>query len=313
MWGGEMILCCGEALIDMVPRRLETGEEAFLPLPGGAVFNTAITLGRLGARAGFLSGISTDLFGEQLIEYLHNSHVDTSLCVRKNNPTTLAFVKLTDGQAKYTFIDENSAGRMLSVPDLPNLSSEIEALHFGAISLIPEPCGTAYETLMTRHRSEAVISLDPNIRPEFIADPESHRARINRLIEMSDIVKVSDEDLDWIAPGLESSSAAEAIIAEKGASVVILTKGSEGVTVFNPQGRFDVAAIPVKVVDTIGAGDSFNGGFLTGLREAGLLDREALKRAMVEKLRPVTEFAVKVAAVTVSRAGANPPWREEVT
>ena len=114
-----MILACGEALIDMLPRRTEAGETAFAPYAGGAVFNTAIALGRLGAPSGFLSGLSTDLFGEILTESLTASKVDSSLAIRSARPTTLAFVKLTDGHATYSFYDENTAGRMLTPDDLP--------------------------------------------------------------------------------------------------------------------------------------------------------------------------------------------------
>ncbi len=307
-----MIICCGEALIDMLPRQLETGEDVFLPVSGGAVFNTAITLGRLGEPAGFLSGISNDMFGDQLIASLKASSVDTGFCVRMDNPTTLAFVKLTDGQAKYTFMDENSAGRMLSTADLPELPDTVEALHFGAISLIPEPSGTAYETLMSRYRETAVISLDPNIRPGFIPDPDAHRERIKRMIGMADIVKVSDEDLDWIAPDVPSEEAIRHMIVGQGVSVVILTRGSQGVEMHTKAGSFRVASRSVEVVDTIGAGDSFNGGFLAGLRRGGLLEKSRLRNVSQTDLEPAVALAVNVAAITVSRAGANPPWSEEV-
>jgi fructokinase len=118
-----MILCCGESLIDMLPRALETGENAFLPVAGGAVFNTAIALGRLGQKTGFFCGISSDMFGQLLAATLDASNVDHSLCPRPNLPTTLAFVTLSDGHAKYTFYDENSALRMLTTEDLPQLSA----------------------------------------------------------------------------------------------------------------------------------------------------------------------------------------------
>lgn len=307
-----MIVCCGEALIDMLPRQLETGEDVFLPTPGGAIFNTAITLGRLDERAGFLSGISRDMFGEQLLTALKASNVDTGYCVRKDCPSTLAFVKLNNGQAQYTFMDENSAGRMFDVCDLPNLGEEVSALHFGAISLIPEPCGTAYETLMRRHCGERVISLDPNIRPGFISDPKAHRARISRMVAMADIIKVSDEDLDWMAQDVSPQQAIDEMIHDKGVAVVILTKGAQGVEIYTMRDRFNAAARDVAVVDTIGAGDSFNGGFLTGLKRSNLLTKSALAAAEPKLLRPAVEFAIKVAALTVSRAGANPPWTKEM-
>lgn len=307
-----MIISCGEALIDMLPRKLESGEDVFLPVAGGAVFNTAITLGRLSEPCGFVSGISTDLFGEQLMSALEASKVDTSFCVRSEQPTTLAFVRLSDGQAQYTFMDENSAGRTLSREDLPVLPEGVEALHFGAISLIGEPCGSAYETLMHAWHEKAVMSLDPNIRPGFITNPQRHRERIQRMIAMADIVKVSDEDLDWIAPGRPHPQAIGEMISDRGVQLVVLTKGRDGVSVFTQNGMLEVAAQEVEVVDTIGAGDSFNGGFLAGLRRSGLLSKAALANVEPQALRPAVELAAKVAAITVSRAGANPPWQSEL-
>ena len=145
-----MILCCGEALIDMLPRQTALGEAAFAPHAGGAVFNTAIALGRLGASAGFFSGIAEDFMGQMLADTLQASNVDTSLVKRSARPSTLAFVQLVDGQARYAFYDVGTAGRMLSTDDLPTLPSSVAALFFGGISLAGEPCGTAYETLMLR-------------------------------------------------------------------------------------------------------------------------------------------------------------------
>jgi fructokinase len=192
-----MILCCGEALIDMLPRLTSGGEAAFAPHAGGAVFNTAIALGRLGVPAGLFSGLSTDFLGRQLDDTLAAAGVDTRLCVRSDRPTTLAFVRLADGHASYTFYDEGTAGRMVSLADLPDLGSEVSALLFGAISLIPEPCGSAYEALMLRESDRRVTMFDPNIRPGFIPDRQSHLARMRRMLGSADIVKLSEEDLAW--------------------------------------------------------------------------------------------------------------------
>ena len=268
-------------------------------------------LADLALHADFRSGISTDIFGDQLIADLRASNVDTQFCIRSDRPSTLAFVTLNDGQAQYTFMDENSAGRMLDAGDLPELPEELEALHFGAISLIPEPCGTTYETLMAKYHERAVISLDPNIRPGFIADPDAHRARIRRMAALSDVVKVSDEDLEWLMPDVDPQSAIDAML-KAGPCIVILTKGALGVDVHTLNGKFSVGATDVQVVDTIGAGDSFNGGFLAGLRRAGILTKTGLRRAGQNELRPAVKLAANVAAITVSRAGANPPWEREI-
>ncbi len=166
-----MILSCGEALIDMLPRETTLGEPAFSPYAGGAVFNTAIALGRLGAPSGFFTGLSTDLFGEILDQTLAASRVDTALCARSARPTTLAFVKLVNGQATYAFYDENTAGRLLSEADLPALPDSIGTLFFGGISLVNDPAASSYEALQTRAaRDGRVTMIDPNIRPGFITD-----------------------------------------------------------------------------------------------------------------------------------------------
>ena len=222
-----MILCCGEALIDMLPRTLEAGEPAFMPAAGGAVFNTAIALARLGAPAGFLGGLSTDGFGDMLAGALVRSGVDIGLSPRSGLPTTLAFVTLVDGQASYMFYDENSAGRMVSADRLPSIPATIAAMHFGAISLAGEPCGAAYERLALREAKTRVISIDPNIRPKFITDESAYRARLQRMMAAADIVKVSDADLQWLAPGLPFEDFAASLLS-RAASLVLLTRGAQG-------------------------------------------------------------------------------------
>jgi len=305
-----VILCCGEALIDMLPRALAEGGEGFKPVAGGAVFNTAIGLGRLGVSTGFFSSISTDLFGDFLIDELHRSKVETVLCPRSDQPTTLAFVKLTDGQASYSFFDENSAGRGLHNDDLPALSDAVSALHFGAISLIPEPCGSSFEALMARN-TDKVISLDPNIRPGFIKNADAHRARLSRMIGMSDIVKVSDEDLDWMTNGADTQATIKTWLAQ-GTRLVLLTEGGDGATAFMQSGSVHQAIVPVAVVDTVGAGDTFNAGLLSSLMEQGCLTKQGMQSISEDAVSLALQRAVQVAAVTVSRAGANPPWREEL-
>ncbi len=300
-----MILCCGEALIDMLPRETTKGESAFAPYAGGSVFNTAIALGRLGAPAGFLSGLSTDLFGQILDKTLTASKVDASLAIRSDRPTTLAFVKLTDGHAEYAFYDENTAGRMIAVDDLPEIPDTVEALFFGGISLPPDPCGATYEHLMLREAGQRVTMIDPNIRPGFITDEPAFRARIGRMMAAASIVKSSDEDLAWLGmtPG-------DLIAA--GAGLVCLTEGSKGVTAHWPGGDCSVSAPEVAVVDTVGAGDTFSAGLLAGLHRAGLLTKDALGTLSEAALAPALELGVAAAAVTVSRAGANPPWDHEL-
>jgi fructokinase len=306
-----MILCCGEALVDMIERDTVDGHKGYVPFAGGAVFNTAIALGRLGAPASFFTGLSTDLFGEVLRKTLAESQVDSAPCALSSRPTTMAFVKLINGNAKYTFYDEGTAGRMLSLNELPKLDASVAAMHFGAISLIFEPCGATYEALMAREHKTRVMSLDPNIRAGFIQDADAHRARIKRMIAMADIVKVSDEDLEWIA----GSSDHEATVAgwlKQGVKIVTITRGADGVDAFTARGKIYAPSQRVTVVDTIGAGDTFNAGFLDGVRLKGALTKTGVANIGEADLAFALNRGAAAAAVTVSRAGANPPWLSEM-
>jgi fructokinase len=306
-----MILSCGEALIDMLPRTTTAGEAAFAPYAGGAVFNTAIALGRLGVPSGFFSGLSTDLMGEILVETLAASNVNTSLAARSARPTTLAFVKLVDGQATYAFYDENTAGRMLSETDLPVLPDAIQALFFGGISLVNDPAAATYAALQAREAPSRVTMIDPNIRPGFITDHSAYRARIAAMMARADMVKLSDEDLHWLMGPGDLVPLARAIIAT-GPKVVFVTEGAMGArAVTATQDRF-VAATRVTVADTVGAGDTFNAGVLASLHQGGLLTKAGLTGISDAALDAALTLGTRAAAVTVSRPGANPPWAHEL-
>ncbi|MBV1867811.1 MAG: carbohydrate kinase [Marinosulfonomonas sp.] len=308
-----MILCCGEALIDMIPSPNEAGESGFTPHSGGAVFNTAIALGRLGAKTGFLSGISTDLFGEKLRGALVASNVDIRFLITSDRPTTLAFVQLAGGQARYTFYDENTAGRMLGPSEMPDVPEYVTAMYFGGISLISKPCADFYAALAVREAKDKVIILDPNIRASFIKDDSGYRARLDKMIAHTDILKVSDEDLNWIVPGDTSLNDKVSQLRAMGPKIVVLTKGRDGAGAFFGDGQIvEVPAQLVKVVDTVGAGDTFNAGFLASLSDSGFLSKSTLDGIRDVDLKNALLHGSKVAAVTVSRSGANPPWADEV-
>ena len=306
-----MILCCGEALIDMLPRTTTLGEEAYAPYAGGAIFNTAIALGRLGVPSGFFTGLSDDMMGDILRKSLAESGVDYSYCATLSRPTTVAFVRLIKGHATYAFYDEGTAGRMIGEADLPALRDDCEALHFGAISLIPEPCGSTYEALLTREHEKRVISLDPNIRPGFIKDKDAHMGRIRRMAAMSDIVKFSDEDLAWF--GLEGDEDALARHwLHHGAKLVVVTRGAEGAVGYTADDKVVVPSERVAVVDTVGAGDTFDAGVLASLKMQNLLTKQQIAKLSQDQIANVLALGAKAAAVTVSRAGANPPWAKEI-
>jgi len=306
-----VIVCCGEALIDMLPRTTTLGETAFAPYVGGAVFNTAIALGRLEVPTGFFSGISTDFFGDMLRDTLAASNVDLSLVKFSELPTTMAFVRLEGGHASYLFYDEQTAGRMLYESDLPAIGDHVEAMHFSCISLIPEPCGGTYEALMRRERDKRVMMFDPNIRKNFIKDKPSHLARMKRMLAMADIVKLSDEDLDWFGEGGATPDVAARWLT-LGPKLIVITKGASGLVAYSRDHHVVVPAERVAVVDTVGAGDTINAGILCSLRDQTLLTKADIAALTPGQIEAVLRFSAKAAAFTVSRAGANPPTREEM-
>lgn len=306
-----MILCCGEALIDMLPRQIDGEGDVFLPVAGGAVFNTAIGLGRLGVETGFFCPLSNDLFGDLLAQKLQDANVSAQLSLRVDRPETLAFVTLNDGQAKYAFYDENTAMRGLTDSELPQIPASCVAGYFGGISLIGEPCGSAFEALMGRMHADHVIMMDPNIRTSFITDEISYRSRMDRMLKQCDIVKCSDEDFAWLFPDQSFAQAAESLFAQ-GTKIVLITKGSDNPLALTPNGEVEVPAITVEVGDTIGAGDTFNAGFLAALSMMDRLDKNALSDLSTTEIEKALTLAAATAAITVSRVGANPPFVSEV-
>lgn len=301
-----MILCSGESLIDMVP---ENG--TFRPLAGGAVYNTTVALGRLGEDVAYLWPISRDSFGEMLLAPLNEAGINIDLCPRTDRLTTLALVTLDQGEAVYSFYDEGSAGRMLSPDDIPALPDHITAIFAGGISLVPDPCGAAIETLIEQNHTKLPVFLDPNIRPFFIQDAPAFRARLNRIIPQCDIVKLSSDDLAWLYPDLGAPEAAQKVL-QMGPRIVLQTGGSAGSHAHWAGETVTAPAIRTTVADTIGAGDTFNAGVLASLRRQGVLGKEALADISGEQIKAALTLGAQAAAVTVSRAGANPPWQHEM-
>lgn len=305
-----MILCCGEALIDMIPQPDGTG---FVPHVGGAVLNTAVALGRLGVPVGLVTGLSSDPFGQLIEAALDSSHVSTSHAVRSNRNTTLAFVHLEDGQATYTFYDDNTATRAISSSDMPTLPTDTEAVFFGGISLCNPPVADSLLDLALAQPADRLVMADPNIRPSFVSDHAGYRARLTALLGRADIVKLSDDDIDWLVEGDASIHDKGQAVLAMGPKLLLLTRGGDGATVYQAGGKeVHVASTPVQIVDTVGAGDTFNAGALAALRAADALQPDALATLSEATLTDMLSLAARAAAVTVSRAGANPPWASEL-
>ncbi len=308
-----MIVSCGEALIDFVPLTGAAGEAGYRPLPGGSPFNVAIAAARLGQPAGFLSRVSTDLFGDQLVATLAANDVDTSLVARGDEPSTLAFVGLAEGEEpRYAFFNTGTADRSLAASDLPEeLPSGIGCLHFGSFSLAVEPSATTLAGLMQREKGRRVISLDPNVRPTLVGPRAAYVQRLEGLIRLASVVKVSGADLEWLYPG-EPVEAVAARWCDSGPAVVAVTAGERGAIGVTATLRAEVRGAPVQVIDTVGAGDTFQAGLLVRLAELGRLSPDGLDALSEKELADALSFAGRAAAVTCSRAGADPPRRNEV-
>jgi fructokinase len=200
---------------------------------------------------------------------------------------------------------------MLTEIDLPAFPTNVTALHFGSLSLAEEPCGSAFEALMQREQRDRVISLDPNVRPAMIKNRDGYLARIDRMIEMTDVVRLSLNDLAYLAPGADFAAVASGWLG-RGVKLVVLTRGGEGVEARTRGAAARVAVPAVRVVDTVGAGDAFTGALLAHWHATRRLTKDGIAGLGKKELEAALAFAVKVAAVSVTRAGADPPWLREV-
>ncbi|WP_329470278.1 carbohydrate kinase [Streptomyces sp. NBC_01723] len=301
-----MIVVAGEALIDLVPQG--TGALAALrPALGGGPYNTAVALGRLGSPTAFCSRVSYDAFGEALLDRLRETGVDIAPVQRGTEPTTLAVASVgADGSAAYSFYVDGTADRLFTVPaDLP---SGTRAASFGTCSLVLEPGASAYEGLLRETAARGVLTaLDPNIRAGLIPDPDAYRARFKSWLPSVSLLKLSEEDAAWLGGTPREWLAS-------GPAAVVVTRGGAGLTAFTRDGgEYAVPGERVEVVDTIGAGDTVNAALLHGLAARDALDPDGLAALGPEGWTGLLGFAARAAALTCSRAGAEPPYAHEMT
>ena len=276
---------------------------------GGGPFNTARTLGRLGAPVAYMGRLSSDSFGELLTTALKADHVQLDSAPSTDDPTTLALAQLDEsGSASYRFYTAGTSVPGLT-PEaaLSHLPSDVTAVHIGTLGLVLEPFATAAQAVLDSVIAAAVVVIDPNIRPLMIPDRDRYLERLAHFVRRATVVKVSDEDLAWMSPGASIPDAAATILGD-GAGLVLVTKGASGVDIFGRSFTRHVAAPIIDVVDTIGAGDSFAGGILAWWHANDHADLTSESNAVM-----AAEFAVRVAAITCTRAGANPPTSDELT
>lgn len=310
-----MIVVAGEALIDLVA----DADGRFRAIPGGSPANVAIGLARLGVRTEFLGRFGAGRFGDIVRAHLAGGGVGLSYAVMTAAPSTLAVVSVDDGgHATYDFYVEGTADWGWSGQDLPAaLPRDALALCTGSLAVVMEPGATALTDLMRREhdRGAATVVLDPNVRPPLAGPRIRARDRVEAQVALADVVKVSEEDLSWLAPG-ESAERVTAGWLDRGPAMVVLTRGAQGAAaVTSGDVRVRVPAHQVDVVDTVGAGDAFTAGLVDALRRRALLGEQAhdrLVRCGERTIRDVIEHASLVAALTCARRGADPPTAAEV-
>lgn len=302
------IALAGEALIDFT----STGVLAFQGHEGGAVMNSAIAAARLGEPTAFITQLSTDLFGEQLMRYLEANGVDTSLVLRSEAPSTLAFVERTPKTNRYAFYMQGTADTLWAPAELPVLPESCRFLQFGSISLLHDPAATRITELVEAERGRRVILLDPNMRPSLLRDVDAYRARFQRWLRAADLMKLSDEDAALLSPGEDLAAAASGFL-RGGPRAVVITRGGDGATLYR-EGKAPIAVVPPKitVADTIGAGDTFNAGLCVSLLAHGVERPGQLAGLGDEAWREVLQFAATAAALNCTREGCDPPTRAEV-
>lgn len=293
-----MLAVVGEALIDLVI----AADGSVLARPGGGPFNVARTLARLGQPATFVGRLADDGFGDQLRDYLRRDDVTLGVAEPSAAPTTLAVASIDEaGAASYRFYLGGTSAADLDYQELrAALPPGMTALHVGTLGLVAEPIATGTQRLITHDLPGSVLlMLDPNCRPAAIHDPDAYRRRLLRIVGRADIVKVSAEDLAYLLPDQPASA-----LLDHGARLVLVTDGPRPATAIWAGGSITADVPAVRVVDTIGAGDAFGGGFLASWTRAGYSRHE------LDQPGPVAaalRAAVRVAALTCTRRGADPP------
>jgi len=298
----RVIVVVGEALVDLVIQ-LDTTVSAAL---GGAPFNTARTCGRLGATVAFMGAVSNDRFGATIAARLADDRVATDLLQRVGVPTTLAAAELdAGGAATYRFYTEATSAPALRPAALP---ATTETLFAGGLGLVLEPMADAVVGVVAGVGDGVMVMIDLNCRPAVIDDRDRYVARVDAVVGRADVVKVSDDDLAYLSPGAPPLTAARRLLAH-GPDAVLLTAGGSSVTVLTADDERVVSVTPVDVVDTIGAGDAFAGGFMSWW-DASRRTRGDL--VDIDVLAAAADAANRVAGIVCTRRGADPPWRHEM-
>lgn len=308
-----MIVCAGEALFDLFAQDGTDGNRLMFDARiGGSPLNVAMGLARLGRRASFLSALSTDLFGERLWAHLETERIGTELVVRTDRPTTLSVVGVDlAGVPSYAFYGEGAADRSLAKADLPHWPDAATALHIGSYSMVVHPVGETLAGLARQVSGDCLVSYDPNVRPTIEPDMGVWRARLDELLPSLSVLKISAEDFALLFGSADIGEQAGRWL-EAGPSLVVVTNGKDGADAWTGSRHVHRPGLAVDVVDTVGAGDTFQAALLARLDETGRLERAALSGLTADEIADLLDFAVQAAAITCSRRGADLPYRRDL-
>ena len=292
------IWVCGEVLIDILP----TG-----PVVGGGPANTAKALARLGYEVDFIDGISSDAYGVSARKELARDGVGLSLALSSEKPTCTATVTLDSaGSASYEFLIDGTATFDFNtswLPDPERLKPSV--LHIGTLVTIVEPASTVLYDWAVKCAEFAPVVFDPNVRSSVVGDREKYRAAVEKWVGISSVVKLSDDDISWLYPGEAMDEVAKRWITG-GTSLVVVTRGARGIIGYTKNGFEEVDGAKVVVVDTVGAGDTVGAIIVEAMGQDGILSLQG------EGLKKVLARAAAAAAITCSRAGAQPPYKHEL-
>jgi fructokinase len=314
------VVCCGEALVDLIG--VDASGRTWHAAPGGSPFNAAVAAGRLGAPTSFLGVLSDDRFGQLLRDHLDASHVSWRTCPITTEPTTLAVVTQGPDDLEPSFAFHVAGTTTVSARTIDlHLPADTGVLHVsGSMALVLEPAASRLEALLAAARHRTLVHLDPNPRPAVAGGRERYLARLDRWLGLADVVKVSVADIDWIEPGANPFDLAQRWLEgnrdRAGPDVpaaIVITRGADGAAVVCSAGVIEVVSdTPVDVVDTVGAGDTFVGAMLAAFAAHGITDRRALADLGEHWWHTALTFAVEAAGIACGRVGADPPWRREL-
>jgi fructokinase len=307
-----MFVVCGEALMDVFAAgETDTGLTLDARV-GGSPFNVALGLARLAQPVSFFGGVSHDCLGQRLMRALHAEGIGTQSTVRVDAPTTLGLVGLdASGVPSYSFYGQGGADRQLTSANLDSVPVDVHGFHFGSYTMVVEPVAATLRELVEREHLRSLISYDPNIRLNVEPDLDRWREALQWMLPRTHLLKVSEEDLGLLFPGEPVAHLAKSWVTQ-GVALVVVTRGGDGAMAWTARRHVSVPSVPAKLVDTVGAGDTFQAALLTWLAEHDLLSPPTLRELNPDQIKAALRFAAAAASITCSRRGANLPHRQEL-